>query len=312
MYDLIGDIHGHAAELRQLLGVMGYRETAGVYRHPDRKVIFLGDFIDRGPDIPGVLAIARSMVEAGTALAVMGNHEWNALAFATEDPDRPGSHLRSRSPKNIRQHQRTLAQVSVADWPSYLNWFRTLPLWLELEGLRAVHACWDPPSIGRIGSALAQHGGLTDSFLHRASRKDDPLHRAVEIVLKGKEMPLPAGVTFPDRDGEPRAEARTRWYLPADGQTNATYALQSERIDSDLALSPEILADVRPYAPTERPVFLGHYWLIPARPTRLAPNVACIDYSVAKDGFLCGYRWDGEAVLDDRRFIAPRFQVEHK
>ena len=48
MYDLIGDIHGHATELKQLLQKLGYTLEEGGYRHPERKVIFLGDFIDRG------------------------------------------------------------------------------------------------------------------------------------------------------------------------------------------------------------------------------------------------------------------------
>ena len=49
MCDLIGDIHGHADELVQLLEILGYRKPQGVYGHPERKVIFLGDFIDTLP-----------------------------------------------------------------------------------------------------------------------------------------------------------------------------------------------------------------------------------------------------------------------
>ena len=79
MYDLIGDIHGHAEELAALLEMLGYRKSAGVYRHPERQAIFFGDFIDRGPRIRETLEIVRTMVEHGSALAVMGNHEWNAL-----------------------------------------------------------------------------------------------------------------------------------------------------------------------------------------------------------------------------------------
>ena len=45
-----GDIHGHAAPLKALLAKLGYGEQQGVWRHPQRKVIFLGDFIDRGPE----------------------------------------------------------------------------------------------------------------------------------------------------------------------------------------------------------------------------------------------------------------------
>ena len=70
MYDIIGDIHGHANELVRLLELMGYERRKGHYSHPDRKVIFLGDLIDRGPNILEVLQISRSMIDNGAALAV--------------------------------------------------------------------------------------------------------------------------------------------------------------------------------------------------------------------------------------------------
>src|SRR3954454_18200128 len=108
MYDLIGDIHGHADELAQLLETLGYEKAQGAYRHPERKVIFLGDFIDRGPKIRQVLEIVRPMIEEGKALAVMGNHELNALAFHTEDSKCRGTYLRNRDNKNIRQHCQTI------------------------------------------------------------------------------------------------------------------------------------------------------------------------------------------------------------
>ena len=101
-YDIIGDIHGCGDTLQALLSKLGYRNTDGVYRHPDRKVIFIGDFVDRGPHQREVVEIVRSMVEADTALAVMGNHEYNAIAYAT--PDGNGGHLRPHSDKNRKQH----------------------------------------------------------------------------------------------------------------------------------------------------------------------------------------------------------------
>ena len=86
MYDLIGDIHGHATELKQLLEKLGYTLEEGGYHHPEREVIFLGDFIDRGTEILEVLQLVRPMIDSGEAKAVMGNHEFNALAYHTEDP----------------------------------------------------------------------------------------------------------------------------------------------------------------------------------------------------------------------------------
>jgi hypothetical protein len=57
------------------------------------------------------------------------------------------------------------------------------------------------------------------------------------------------------------------------------------------------------------PVFVGHYWLSADRPEPLSPNVACLDYSVAKGGFLCAYRWDGERTLGPGKFVTVRAHV---
>ena len=77
-FDVIGDIHGCRIELEALLAKLGY--DPATRRHPDgRKVVFLGDLVDRGPDIPGVLRIAMEMVEAGNAICVPGNHEMKLL-----------------------------------------------------------------------------------------------------------------------------------------------------------------------------------------------------------------------------------------
>jgi len=80
-FDVIGDVHGCRAELEQLLTALGYeleRDGSGRpvgARHPDRRAIFVGDLVDRGPDTPGVLRLVMGMVQARTALCVAGNHE---------------------------------------------------------------------------------------------------------------------------------------------------------------------------------------------------------------------------------------------
>jgi len=303
MYDLIGDIHGHADALHQLLGKLGYAKHRGVYRHPDRKVIFLGDFIDRGPKIREVLETVRPMIEAGYALAVMGNHELNALAYHTEDQDSPGEYLRRHVSAKTKQHQATLDQLHSEELDSHLAWFRTLPMWLDLAGLRAVHACWDEQAVGQIAEAQKKYGGITTEFLHTACREGQSLYAPVEIVLKGKEAKLPDGASFQDKDDHVRTEIRTRWYLPPDGHTYRTYALQTDVVDCDEELDQRVIADAAPYPSTAKPVFVGHYWLSAQHPTVLADNVACLDFSVAKGGFLCAYRWTGEPKLSNENFV---------
>jgi hypothetical protein len=140
MHDLIGDIHGHADALQQLLKTLGYERQHGVYRHPDRQAIFLGDFIDRGPKIHETLEIVRPMVP----------------------------------------------------------------------------------------------------------------------------------------------------------------------IESDLPLPDEVIQAAVPYPSDAKPVFVGHYWMRAEHPQLLRQNIACVDWSVAKGGFLCAYRWDGEQELDAMKFVWNR------
>ncbi|MBD2722699.1 metallophosphoesterase [Hymenobacter armeniacus] len=298
MYDLIGDIHGHAAELHRLLKKLEYAPDAqGIYRHPvGRQVIFLGDFIDRGPHIRETLQVVRGMVDGGTALAVMGNHEYNALAFWEFDPG--GGHLRPHWPNHILQHLETIKEFSskerFAEWRDYLAWFRTLPLFLELPGLRVVHACWDARFIAYLRQELPD-SRLTPDFLLRASRVGSPDFKAIEVTLKGHETKLPGDHHFFDKDGHRRTMVRTAWWRDPAASTYHDYYL--EPIDA-LADQPVDVAALphAGYYQDETPVFFGHYWLR-GEPRILTPHSVCLDYSVAKGGELVAYRWHGEQVL---------------
>lgn len=115
-YDIIGDIHGHADKLEALLGRMGYEQTVNGWRHAERIAIFVGDFIDRGPHQLRTVSIVKAMVESGAARAVMGNNEFNAIAWHTPHPDGKGIFLWSRfdakwGAKNRHQHVRFLEEV---------------------------------------------------------------------------------------------------------------------------------------------------------------------------------------------------------
>ena len=80
-FDIIGDVHGCAAELRELLGLLGYQRTERGFVHESRRLVFVGDLVDRGPDVVGVLSDVLQMVESGTALCVIGNHDHKFLRW---------------------------------------------------------------------------------------------------------------------------------------------------------------------------------------------------------------------------------------
>jgi hypothetical protein len=127
--------------------------------------------------------------------------------------------------------------------------------------------------------------------------------KAPGFFPKGKEAKLPPPRFFIDKDGHVRTEIRTRWYLPAEGHTYGTYALQSDEIVCPVPLPQAVIDAAAPYPAEAKPVFFGHYWLSATRPALLAENVACLDYSVAKGGFLCAYRWQEEKKLTDEHFV---------
>jgi len=301
-YDIIGDIHGHALTLEALLKKLGYGRSNGVYRHPDRQAIFLGDFIDTGPFQRRTLEIVRPMVENDCALAVLGNHEFNAMAYASAKDEI--SHLRPRNKKNNHQHAAFLAEYPAdsQDYCEVIDWFRTLPLWLDTGALRVIHACWDRLLIQNI----SQHydgARMTDALLHQASTRGRWEYEAVETLLKGKEILLPDGHHFLDRYGTKRHQIRIRWW----DRKEITYRgkfLGSRDWESHIPDDPIEGDHQIDYGHAEPPVFLGHYWL-EGTPKPLESNVACLDYSVARPGGkLVAYRWNGESTLHANSFVA--------
>jgi hypothetical protein len=300
-YDIIGDIHGHADALTALLDKMGYRKKDGIWCRDGHTSIFVGDFIDRGPGQLRTLDIVRPMVDQGAALAAMGNHEFNAIAWHTPDPARPGHYLREHNEKNEKQHQAFLDDTAGKPeaMRDALNWFGELPLWIDLPGLRVVHACWHPSYIALLAPLLEPGRRLSQALVVAASRRGSPEFKAIEAILKGPEAKLPDGLSFTMGD-EKRYEARTRWW-DADAVTFRESAIVD---DATRPLLPniEIPAEFRFGYGADKPVFFGHYWMRgPQQP--LAPQVACVDYSVGKGGPLVAYRWRGEHDLDPAHFI---------
>ncbi len=301
-YDFIGDIHGHARPLRTLLEKLGYREINGVYAHPKRKVVFLGDYIDRGPSIREVLRIVRGMTDSGAALAILGNHEFNALAYSI--PDGRGGFLREHNESNNGQHRATLEQLAQphpAEWSEWLDWIRALPLFLDLGGARAVHAAWDD----RAAALARDLGPLTPAKVALMVKRNSAYGRMKEIFLNGLELPLPAGHVFIDKEGHKRTDVRTAWWQELRGKTYREIVFPPGETEPLLPIPQEVIDPVhRPYPVDDPPVFMGHYWL-PAidHPVLQARNIAVLDYSVARGGNLVAYRWDGEQELDPTKFL---------
>lgn len=301
MIDLIGDIHGHADNLEELLLKLGYAKNNGAYAHPKRKVLFVGDYIDRGPKIRETLEIVKAMVDTENAIALMGNHEYNALCFHFLEA--AGGHLRKHLIKNIVQHYETLKQFQNRqdEYEEYLEWFKTLPLYYEADSFKAVHACWDNKNIAYLRKTLVDDR-LTDELIYESVKKGSALSEVIDQTLKGKEMKMPDELFFTDKDGTKRTEIRIKWW---EDPSKMTYkSISVEPIDN-LPEQPIELSELKSldfYSESDKKVFFGHYWL-KGEPSLYKKNICCLDYSVAKGGKLVAYRLNEETMLDSRNLI---------
>ena len=302
MYDIIGDIHGHGDELNSLLTELGYKDLGKGYCHESRKVIFLGDFIDRGEELAQhkmVLSTVMSMVKNQQAQAVMGNHEFNALAYHTRHE---GEFLRPHNDDNKRQHQAFLNEFpeDSEEKREVLEFFIGLPLWLDFGDLRIVHACWDDSQI-EILKSVCPSGRINNEVLIAASTKGSTTFKAIEVLLKGVEVKLPLNNFFEDSMGKRRDNIRVRWW-----QKNvATFgdALIPGGLDIGAVGALPMTETLPGYSNSAPPCFIGHYQLT-GEPKPLAKNITSVDYSVsAKGGKLVAYRWDGEQKLDESKYV---------
>ncbi|WP_416438864.1 metallophosphoesterase [Phnomibacter sp. MR] len=282
-YDVFGDIHGYAQELEMLLQQRGYERQKGVYAHPEgRQAIFVGDYIDRGPMIRETLHLIKDMCDAGNALAVMGNHEFNAISFHTPHTE-SGGFFRDHSLTEIEQHIETLRQFKhfEKEWTYFLEWFNTLPLFLDLEHIRVVHACWDSKHIEWLKD---NYTGIDKEILRMANdkRNRSEVFSIINETLKGKEYTLPKGHFFVDKGGVVRNESRIKWWAPK----AAPIAFNHYLMDCPPELANEMVpVDAELFTYDDNvPVFFGHYWLkgLP----KIDTNAICLDYSVAKNGHL--------------------------
>ena len=313
-YDVIGDVHGQYDKLVELLRFLGYRERDGLWSHATRRAVFVGDLIDRGNGQLEVLTTVRRMVEAGTALIVMGNHEFNAIAWATRHPTN-GDFLRPRlgkkGPKNYAQHAAFLRAVGAESGVhrEWIEWFRTLPLWLDLDGLRVVHACWHQPSMDVLRSLTVRDDGgwcLDDDVMLQASTEGSPVYDAVECLLKGPEVALPEGFGYHDKEGHPRRKARVNWWRKG-GTTLRDIAYIPSDVTPfegcDMTRLESTPVDGHGYEyEDEVPLVFGHYWSKPKK-LILDDQLVCADLSAAKGGPLAAYRWSGETTINEAHLV---------
>ncbi len=215
--DIVGDVHGEIEALHALLGHLGYGDDG---RHPEaRRLVFVGDLTDRGPDSLSVVQWVRDLVDAGRAQCVLGNHDLNILL------DHPKSENRWFYGQVFRAPEGPVVPQQLADArrrEEILRFFDRLPLALARDDLRVVHAGWQDAMIDAVSretdarALFERHREKIDSELSR--REDlDCVDRAlahqnrnpVKWITSGPEERSDTPV---ERGGKVRYERRVSWW----------------------------------------------------------------------------------------------------
>lgn len=149
LLDIVGDIHGEYDAMCSLMGHLGYDRQG---RHPDgRTLVFVGDFCDRGPDSPAVLALVQELVESRRAAAVLGNHEINLLREDSKDGS--GWFFDARMEKDQAKYA-PYERPDPASRTRIVDFLSTLPIGLERADLRVIHAAWQDEQIAAARKLL--------------------------------------------------------------------------------------------------------------------------------------------------------------
>ena len=309
-YDIIGDIHGHADKLEILLLNLGYEMTDGIYQQEGHQVVFVGDFIDRGEQHRRTIEIVRNMVKFGDAHAVMGNHEYNAICYHSLKEGSKTDCLRAHTKGKFKQHESFLKEYPLGkdDTDAVINWFKELPLFLEFDNFRVVHACWDENAIRQLidGGYLNKNNCLKEEFWSESANNKTQLFQCIEKILKGEEVDLPDGEYFFDKDGNKRKSVRIKWWGDKNGYCrDVAFGYDPQAMSNFPAIKPLIPASSPSYPDSENPAFFGHYWQI-GIPVLQQKNLCCVDYSAGKGGDLVCYQFHNpEEIekLDEKNFV---------
>jgi hypothetical protein len=297
--DIVGDIHGEIDALRDLLRQLGY-DTTG--EHPDgRRLVFVGDLTDRGPDSPAVFELVSGLVARGLAQCVLGNHELNLLRQARKE----GNGWPFEDNHDHREGKFMTAKPLRADRrPALQTFLSSLPLALERPDLRLVHAAWHEGAIEAIRSSTSTALEVYDT--HESAAQRLATETGLADRAKAESMPYEAALKNANANIPLLLSVAALDALMQDANPVRIVTSGIERIAQQpfFASGKWRMVDRVPwwdeyYDPT--PVIIGHYWRWPTHAARSAQsrgeadlfaehechhwfgarcNVFCVDFAV--------------------------------
>jgi hypothetical protein len=259
--DILGDIHGEIDALLSLMSVLGYRADG---THPDaRRLVFMGDLSDRGPDSPAVFAIVSDLVDRGLAQCLMGNHELNLLRQARKEGN--GWYFDSNHDHDKKKFLDSRA-LKTAQRPAVRAFLEKLPIALERQDLRLVHAAWHLESLAELRSSCAEVLELYDAHHRRALQLGNDTGLADQAEAEERSM----GERLTDPDSTvpfmPALAALDALYQDGNPVRIATSGLERVAPRPFFASGKWRFVERHPWWNAyhdEIPVIIGHYWRRP-------------------------------------------------
>lgn len=300
--DLVGDIHGEFDALQALLRELGYDQRG---RHPGgRRLVFVGDLCDRGPDSVAVIGQVAAMLEQGHAQCVLGNHELNLLRGARKEGN--GWYFDVDHDRDAGKFD-TSRRAGAARRPRIDRFLQSLPLALGREDLRVVHACWDSQALKQVAAAdVGGPAGLYAAFeetSRKALERDGSLRRAQREKQQHRDALRDPQAAVPLLRAVAKVDEARQMANPVRVLTSGVERVTAEPFfSSGQWRMTERIAWWNEYA-EDTAVVMGHYWRWPVPVDRrgfgkggkdlfagtrfneaLGPrgNVLCIDYSVGR------------------------------
>jgi hypothetical protein len=299
-YDLIGDLHGRADHLKKLLHTLGYSKSY----HPDgRKIIFMGDYINRGPKQEETLDMVRDLVASGIVeAALMGNHELSLIRYFHE-----GTHgfVRPHTRDNDDYHAGFFQEFPVGSkkLDDVVDWMKTLKLYMIRDEFNAVHAYMSEDLLAASRPYLNDDNSLKkDSYDLLDETHCVETFDVFDTLTAGPKYQLPEKAHFIDGAGRLQKVSHLFWWRtenrPEDvinGGKLLCPLMDPPDRDRILDFRKSFTAAAR----GEKPLFIGHYSLM-QDVGLLTPSLACVDYRPT----VTAYRWnEGDAALSADRLV---------
>ncbi len=317
--DVVGDIHGEYDALVKLMRELGYN-SAG--EHPDqRKLIFVGDLCDRGPNSVKVIRLVQQLMQAGRAHAILGNHEINLLRSDAKDGS--GWYFDERVARDERYSP--FARPDEQQRTEIVDFLKRLPLVLERSDLRLVHAAWQSKDIAlarsSVGMLAHELYDRDQSMVDSSLVADGSLQRYKEDTAKWRVQLEDANYSqMPFLEGIAHHDARSQADNPVRVLTSGVerraekpfFSSHKWRFVERVSWWDDYQDDI--------PVIIGHYWRMAVAADRsvvgkgdkdlfdgIKPNewlgarknVFCVDFSV-------GGRWHERR---DKLPLGQRFKL---